>query len=65
MRHGRVRFHDQVKHPVFLLTEVNFRRVRCAQQCTNLYGDAVEPVAVHAQIKRVDANKPIRRRNHS
>lgn len=32
---------------------------------TNLYGDAVEPVAVYAQIKRVDANKPIRRGNHS
>lgn len=32
---------------------------------TNLYGDAVEPVAVDTQIKRVDADEPIRRRDHT
>lgn len=65
---ARAPFHDQEKHPVFCLRKLisdASARMCWKHNSTNLYGDAVKPVAVHAQIKRVDANKPIRRRDHS
>lgn len=61
----RERVSKNKKNIRFTRMEVNFRMLEIGVKHTNLNSDTVKPVAIHTQIKRVDSNKPIRRRDHA
>lgn len=61
----RERVFKNKKNIRFTRMEVNFRMLEIGVKHTNLNSDTVKPVAIYTQIKRVDSNKPIRRRDHA